>query len=304
MLKRSRILALAVFASFVFGGAKSLSAQTWPPEAAEGGTYTAKPGDQNLTIDHIRLPKNFTINFPGDFKIVEWNARTFEFGENCTIDLSPGPPTEIGGNDLIAIDIRQPDWGLPGRKGKDGPPGKPGRAGITFTLNVGTIVANGSLWIRTDGERGGYGGSGWAGGLGGGSRCKNLVQDGRDGGPGGAGGDAGPGGAGGATARVRINATVTPPRGRIRPVACRSQCGQSTRPSSANGNTGAIVIWGAPGCGGKAGYPGRGGPGGDEGMKRNCGFGIEDRKGGAHGKDGKPAEAGTNGTCTGAPGTP
>lgn len=300
MLKRT-VVFFALALVFTYGGSLA-QAQTWPLGAVAGGSYRAKPGDQNLSVPHIKLPKNFTITFPRDFGPVVWTAETFEFGENCTIDLSPSLPDYVGGGDLIAIRIPpQPDWGLEGGKGDDGSPGKPGPSGVSFTLRVTRIVPAGSLWIKTDGERGTNGSFGRPGGLGGGSRCKNLVQDGRDGGRGGNGGNGGPGGNGGNTAAVMIRAAHLLPHQIIKPVACQRECGKSTRPESANGDTGAIVIWGAPGCGGNGGPPGSGGRGGDEGPNRDCGPGIEDRKGGKPGEDAKPGKAGAKGSCNTSP---
>jgi hypothetical protein len=65
-------------------------------------------------------------------------------------------------------------------------------------------------------------------------------------------------GSGGKVAQVTIkfrDAGTTPISGGDGTVS--TQCGPTQRPANAQGATGVIVIWGAPGCPGQAGVPGQ-----------------------------------------------
>lgn len=286
-------------------------ADTWPPNAQDGGWYMAQPGDENLTVDHIKLPNHFLITFPWNVTAVKWRARDFEFGEGCMIGLmpvrtwKPGEPPVLPPVVVFAPPVASDKgYGQNGNRGNDGAQGERGHDGISFTLDVDRVAPKGSLWILTSGESGGPGGGGSNGGSGGGSRCINGTSPGDDGGRGGDGGNAGSGGRGGDTSAVRIRIADLASRSLVSPVACSTTppCSYAARdvpwPESAKGNTGAIVIWGAPGCGGNPGPAGLGGTGGDEGMRRNCGFGRRDHVGGAHGNIGKYGSQGPNGSCT------
>jgi len=74
-------------------------------------------------------------------------------------------------------------------------------------------------------------------------------------------------------------------------VGCNDDtCGPSTRPGSATGNRGGlIVVWGARGCPGVGGSGGAGGPGGDgpETNERNCPWPVSDVRGGSTGQSGQ-----------------
>jgi hypothetical protein len=266
---------------------------SWPKINPGDTEYVVQPSDGILTGGLFKIPDNFTIKVPPGLKgTLSWSFERFEFGNDCTIDLSPpqNPPP-------IPAPARprqgQPFYGLDGEAGIPGTPGTPASNGVNLDLRIGRIILSGSLWIRTDGGPGGAGGSGGTGGLGGGSACGLPVFGNvphTDGGRGGRGGDGGKGGQGGYSAQVNISvkeiSDLPPPQ-----VGCNDDtCGPSTRPGSATGNRGGLIVaWGARGCPGVGGSGGAGGKGGDgpETNERDCPWPISDPHGGSTGESGQ-----------------
>jgi hypothetical protein len=205
---------------------------------------------------------------------------------NSTIDLS------TGGNVYIPAPLPKPtpsqvrpDQNSPhkGTTGEKGNPGVAGPNGVNLKFFIGNLYTNGSLWIRTDGTKGGYGGRGGDGGKG--SSGPKTAFNNPNGGTGGDGGDGGDGGNGGNTSIVKVkigNSVITPSQ--------QPEFAPTKRPTFPDLK--GIVISGAPGDGGDSGLPGWGGFGG-EGHKGSGPFTTDSFTGGrgaagSQGSKGKP----------------
>jgi hypothetical protein len=241
-----------------FGLSAPSFGQAFPPIQPGQTSYTVTADEASgLVINTLALPENFTLKVDPSVKSINWIVSKIVIGSNATIDLSAPqdkPPRARDGGGM-----RQAQHCVAGLGGIPGGNGMPGAPGVSLTINnVESIDNHGSLWIHTDGGPGGDGGNGGPGQLGGGHKSfgEGLFHGGSCGSaPGGPGGPGGAGGPGGPTARVLITfkASGTAP---ITNHADAPTCGPTQRPAIAQGNTGVIVISGAPGCGGQPGNPG------------------------------------------------
>jgi hypothetical protein len=234
----------------------------FPPQ--DGSTsHTITADEASMVIDTLALPDGYTLKVGPGVTSIHWTVSTIRFGHNTTFDLTPGsPPKPPGqaGNDIPGA----PDYGVKGATGGPGHPGPTGDHGVDLLIDrIQQIQANGTLWIRTDGQNGGAGGAGGRGQLGGGAKAE--IFDRKRGGDGGNGGVGGTGGNGGRTSIVELDFADGRPS-IVSYDTCANVCGASSRPGDATdtgGSTlGTIVIWGGPGCPGAGGVGGLPGPGG------------------------------------------
>ena len=274
----------------------STQVAVWPAGAVAGGTYQIQRpesvmNDRNVAI---RLPANFTLTLAPDVDRIDWTVGRIEFGVGCTLDLSAAVPIHarlVPAEPPVRTSPHR-DYFQPGLQGFDGGVGTDGVPGIPMKLDALAAGTRGCLWIRTDGDAGGPGGKGGKGQTSGGTKCAGTGQ--LKGASGGKGGTGGTGGKGGATSDVTITLHSLPVGYELRPAACASACGRSTRPSNANSDDGRIVIWGAPGCGGAGGAGGTAGEGDRSVNPRNCtsGFIFFTNYSVAGGDDGPPGDDG------------
>ena len=258
-MSKGKIISLifaALLAPPAWSQVQSLSVGQFPPLDGSN-TYRITPADANLIIDRLYLPKGFRLYTAPDVMDVDWSVKTIAFEEDVTIDLSANPSSPPRGSNG-APPPPQAGYCTTGGGGAPGGNGGAGRRGVDMMLrNVQTIEQGGSLWIQTDGARGGDGGNGGDGQMGGGHRSvgAGLFHGGAcDGADGGNGGRAGAGGAGGRTGHVTI--LLLAPGATIPSNDVAAACGPTTRPPQATGNTGVISIYGGSGCDGASGQPG------------------------------------------------
>lgn len=228
------------------------------------GFHVCDAGEASLVADKFVLPDNFILRFAPAVRLVSWTFNEMIFGHGCTIDLAPTtaiPSKPARGADGTAF--RQ--YGEAGPNGESGTAGEPGADGISLNLHTGAIASQGSLWIRTDGGRGGDGGDAGNGGVGGGWSCSGPFSSERrgNGGRGGDGGNGGMGGRGGNTADVTFTIGTVPPFSPVIPGCNQEECGPTTTMPSSVSNpasaSGIVVPYGAPGCPGQGGKGGKGG---------------------------------------------
>jgi len=235
----------------------------WPASFANR-QYTVSYSESVGVFDTIRIPKDCTIRLADDVREIDWVVTRFEFEENATLDLGyepylepidppipappfppPPPPAQIPG---------RPSNMFNGAKGTRGAIGIAGRSGRKCTLTITQMGVTGSLWIRTDGEKGWHGGKGGKGQLGGDGECIKPERD--RAGTGGDGGDGGQGGTGGSTSRVRIRLLSLPSGTTLHPPPGPPDFDPSARPPGAIGNDGRFAAWGSRGAGGRGGLGG------------------------------------------------
>jgi hypothetical protein len=234
------------------------------------------------------LNKNSLVKVRPHIQTLEFQIANLVLNGPSTFDLTPDSP-----DPLVPEKPKTPSQAVArgpnpvtGKKGVTGSPGLPGLNGINLVLTINNLdMLNGSLWIKTDGRKGGPGGPGGDGGKGSSGPIHPLNNP--DGGAGGRGGDGGPGGKGGNSAKAVVKyGGNTLNNHRIEGFA------PSKRPDNANHNN-FIVVAGAPGLGGDGGRKGKGGPGG-EGHEGNSPFNT-DSNDGPRGADGKQGLPGPNG---------
>jgi hypothetical protein len=245
---------LVVCAGFVliFGfSCTAVRGQTFPPIKLGDTSYTITAADAHGIIKTVYLPKNFTLKVAPGVTLIDWTVDTIRTEEGVTIDLSASPLKPAKAADGASVPGQAPSCDNGGAGGA-GRPGIAGAPGVSLTIhNLSNFDNQGSVWIRTDGGPGGDGGNGGNGQLGGGA--KTTFLNGCSAGWNGAAGAAGTGGAGGATGKVNINFKDGTPA--ITSGADAPGCAPTQIP--AEGNTGKITIWGAPGCPGQSGATGK-----------------------------------------------
>jgi hypothetical protein len=223
--------------------------------------------------DILYIPDGVTLKANPDVQKIDWSFRKIKFGRDAELDVSAPSEKPPRGADASGP-MPQADYCKFGRPGGDGSPGSIGRSGVSLTIRgIEEVEANGTLWVKTDGEPGADGGSGQNGQVGGGHRPNFWGCDGQ---PGGYGGNGGSGGAGGATSAVTLQFLENEKHKITFNIA--GDCGTTTPPSI---EPGAISIWGAGGCGGQGGNKGNGGDGGESYAHK--------------GQDGFPGATGLNG---------
>lgn len=245
--------------------------------------------EANVYFVELVLNEGSTIGFDSALKNVSLKVDKLTLNGRATIDLTPRVPDAATPAPKTKVP-EQTDYTRPGTSGETGDNGSDGPNGITLSfriMNVPTIAATGSLWIRSDGKSGANGGDGGPGGMGGGT-VNHPISCG-DGGPGGRGGTGGTGGRGGNTASVAV---------RIGPednfVDLKANRAPGFIPSNPPQDLeGKIVIWGAPGAGGNGGRGGKGGAGGGPFM--SCGWPRGDAQVGPAGPDGQQGSKGADG---------
>lgn len=252
-----------------------------------GSDLEIREGD--VYFVELVLNEGSTVGFHPELKSVKLKVDKLTLNGRATIDLTPRVPDAA----TPAPKTNAPPqsaYTLPGTDGSAGDAGRNMPSGISLSLrimNVPTASATGSLWIRSDGKRGGNGGDGGPGGMGGGT-VRHPLSCG-DGGFGGSGGAGGLGGRGGDSASVAVRIG---PEGNFVDLTANQAPGfaPSARPPDLPGK---VAVWGAPGAGGTGGRGGKGGAGG--GPPISCGFPRGDAKVGAPGPDGAPGNKGADG---------
>ena len=290
----------------VFQVKRLLAGTTFPDGAVPGGTYTVTRADAALQSGGVLfIPDNFTINVAPDVDQINWQFDRIEFGKGATFDLSRQktnlkPAKAAAGSSTLKCfkSDQECDHTVnnisDGGNGGRGAAGQVGLDGTVLALRVHSLPSSGSLWVRTDGGQGGPGGDGGDGGRGDWGNCSGVFF--HRGGNGGNGGDAGQGGHGGNSGVVRVE-VFDPQSGQVQSAvlsSCSGNFGPATRPPSANGDTGTIVVFGNPGIGGPNGISGLGA---ERGHGINCGFGRSDAHDGSNGASGRPVSAALNGNC-------
>ena len=257
-------LLFASFAFYLLGYSHSV-AQTYPVFEAGSNKYVVSLAEATgLVIDTLYIPDNSTLAFDSQVTRIDWTVKTIKFGKGSTIDLSskrlfqppPGSRLPDGGPPPP-----QADYCQPGAAGSPGIDGWPGADGKDLTLRNVEAFVGGDLWIKTDGDNGLNGGNGGDGQQGGGRRglfpLGNRPCDAAAGGKGGRGGQGGSGGRPGKVTILFRFPQATQPTSQLAP-----NCGETVRPPELVNGVGVVAIYGATGCNGVAGKPGRDGLGG------------------------------------------
>lgn len=246
-----------------------VSSPSYPPIPSGATEFEIPTGDTCAHLSILRLPAGFTLRVAPGVSTIQWQVDQIQFGPGATFDLSASPvksakppkPQTEGQADYCA----KGDRGANGVAGKDG-----GNAANLIITGVQAITnSSGGLWVRNDGGPGQDSGDSGDGQHGGGhwGRWPNECER-HDGGP---PGDVLKPGRGGSPSVVSItnypNLISTSAASKSKsPIkvtkvpAPSGACGPSTRPPGAVANTGAIVVFGQPGCNGIPGT--RGQPGG------------------------------------------
>jgi len=240
------------------------------PQIPDGATNFEIPArDSCAHLALLKLPAGFILQVAPGVSTIQWQVDQIQFEPGATFDLSASqikpskpakPPTEA-----------QADYCARGNQGANSIGGKNGGNAVNLIITGVQAITNssGGLWIRNDGGPGQDAGDSGDGQRGGGhwGTWPNECQR-HDGGP---PGHLLPPGRGGSTSVTSItNYPNLAPTSRAlagkKPVkmtkipAASGACGPSSRPPGAVSNTGAIVVFGQPGCDGKPGT--RGMPGG------------------------------------------
>ncbi len=230
----------------------------FPPISSGQTTYTINSTQTRLNIQNLVLPDNFILDAAPDVKQIRWTVQNVQIGKKVLIDLSAkGVPAK----QPTERPARQADYCKWGKTGSDGRRGQAGYNSISATITeIVSINNNGSLWIRTDGGKGGTSGDGQRGQQGGG-HWASFPPPFCGAGQGGRGGEPGPLAEGGHVSQVFI-ALAEKPNEPYVPQAVTSTCGRTAPPKDWDQGGSTIVILGSRGCKGEKGVPGKkGAPG-------------------------------------------
>ena len=235
----------------------------FPPLAPGQKTYVIQENEASgLIIRNLVIPDGVTLKLAPGVSGIDWTVLEISFGKNSTIDLSASDHVPAQAADGAPPPPQAPYCKI-GVSGSPGAKGADGADGHSLTLrSIKRVELKGSLWIKTDGGPGGNGGNGAQAQQGGGPRKRPF---GCDAAPGQVGGRGGDGGNGGSTSRILLTFAGQAPDIRS---GISQDCGTSSRPNGATGDSGIVSIFGAGGCGGRPGAGGPMGEGGDSGAHK------------------------------------